>query len=309
MGQTSTNGGLQTLSVRDLEVASATLRIRGPDSNTFLQGQFTQDLRKAVGGVSYGLWLNQKGKCIADSFVLRVAEQEFVVWSSRADVAVLRQRIEEYIIADEVEVFEVASSAMDAVVVWGDGASGAIAARFGAVPEPDRFVEGSVGSVFCGRFSRGENFVCLTASPEVITRELEQAGAVRGTRESLEAERIASALPAVPDDIGPNDLPNEGALDVDAISFTKGCYLGQEVMSRLKNLGQVRRRLMVVAGAGERPAALTSVLQDGKVVGQIRSSARSGDGFVAMAMVSLVSFNRAAALALADGRALDLRHG
>lgn len=309
MDPRSTNVALQTLSVRDLEVASATLRIRGPDSNTFLQGQFTQDLRKPVGAVSYGLWLNQKGKCIADSFVLRVAEEEFVVWAPRVENTTLRQRIDEYIIADDVELLGASADVSGATAIWGDGAAAVVAQRFGVVPQPGRFTRGTGGLVFSGRFSRGENFVCLTADAAVTVREFEQAGALRGTRDSLEAERIVSALPAVPDDIGLNDLPNEGGLDIDAISYTKGCYLGQEVMSRLKNLGQVRRRLVVVAGASERPAVLAPVQQDGKAVGQIRSSARTGGGFVAMAMVSLVNFNRAAPLALEDGRALEVRHG
>ncbi len=255
------------------------------------------------------MWLNQKGKCIADSFVLRVAENEFVIWAPRVEGSIIGQRLGEYIIADDVEIVDAAPAVGGAAVIWGDGAAAVVAKRFGAAPEPDRFTQGPDGLVFRGRFARGENFVCLTADAEATVRELEQAGARRGTRDSLEAERIAGALPAVPEDIGLNDLPNEGGLDVDAISYTKGCYLGQEVMSRLKNLGQVRRRLMVVAGAGARPAALAPVQQDGKPVGQIRSSARVGEGFVAMAMVSLVNFNRAAPLALEDGRTLEVCHG
>lgn len=254
------------------------------------------------------MWLNQKGKCIADSFVLRVAENEFVVWAPRTSATILRQRIEEYIIADDVEVADT-SAALRAVLILGDGAAAVVAERFGAAPSAGTLAQRPGEWAFAGRYSRGENFVCLTENSDAALAAFEKAGAKRGTRDSLEAERIAGALPAVPEDIGLNDLPNEGGLDVDAISYTKGCYLGQEVMSRLKNLGQVRRRLMVVAGAGGRPAALASVQQEGKSVGQIRSSARVGEGFVAMAMVSLVNFNRAAPLALEDGRVLEVRHG
>ncbi|WP_415911128.1 YgfZ/GcvT domain-containing protein [Oleiharenicola sp. Vm1] len=309
MDATPAKVALQTLPIRDLDVPSAALRIRGPDSNTFLQGQFTQDLRKPVGSCSYGLWLNQKGKALADSFVLRVAEQEFIVWSARTDGILLRQRIEDYLIADEVEIVDAAAEGRDAVVIWGHGAGTAVARHFGAVPQAGAFVASAAGVVFGGRFSAAENFVCLATDATALRGAFEQAGATRGTRDTLEAARIAGALPAVPDDIGPGDLPNEGGLDVDAISYTKGCYLGQEVMSRLKNLGQVRRRLMVVAGPGEPPPAHTALRQGEKTVGETRSRARVGDGFVAMAMVSLVNFDRAAPLALADGRAIELRHG
>lgn len=300
---------LQTLPISDLGVPSATLRIRGSDSNTFLQGQFTQDLRMPVGGCVYGLWLSQKGKALADSFVLRVAEQEFLVWAPRVAADMLRQRIETYLIADEVEILAAENEWPAGTVVWGLGAAEAAVAIAGVAPAAGHFVASPQAVVFRGRFSRGDNFVCLATDSSAVTEVLARSGAVHSTREALEAERIASALPAVPEDIGPNDLPNEGGLDVDAISYTKGCYLGQEVMARLKSLGQVRRRLMVVAGLGEPPASRTPVRQGEKQVGETRSTARCGDGFVAMAMVSLVNFDRAAPLTFADGRALDLRHG
>lgn len=284
------------------------LRIRGPDSNTFLQGQFTQDLRRPAGACSYGLWLNQKGKVVADSFVLRVAENDHLVWAPRTGAAVLRERLESYLIADEVEIVD-ATAAHGAVAIWGEGAAAAVGARFGAVPEAGAFVAAANEFVFRARFSAGDNFVCLTADVQGLRRELAALGATDAARGALEAERILSGRPAVPDDIGPNDLPNEGGLDADAISYTKGCYLGQEVMSRLKNLGQVRRRLFVIEGDGEPPAAHTPVRQGEKQVGETRSSARVGSGFVAMAMISLVNLDRAAPLALADGRAIRLRHG
>lgn len=308
MGVASSQMALQTLPISDLDVPSAALRIRGPDSNTFLQGQFTQDLRRPVGACSYGLWLNPKGKVVADSFVLRVAEQEHLVWAPRVGVATLRERLESYLIADEVDLVDVGASHAG-VVAWGEDAAKAIGARFGAVPQSGVFVSAANAMVFRSRFSGGDNFVCLTAGLEALVHALGQSGATPGTRDVLEAERIASGLPAVPDDIGANDLPNEGGLEANAISYTKGCYLGQEVMSRLKNLGQVRRRLFVIEGAGEPPAAHTPVRQGEKQVGETRSSARVGPGFVAMAMLSLVNLDRAAPLALADGRALRLRHG
>jgi len=254
------------------------------------------------------LWLNQKGKTVADGFVLRLSETEHLVWSPRTSAETLRQRLESYLIADEVEIENVTAKYCSGVV-WGAGAAGAIAARFGRVPAAGEFVRAGEAFVFRGRFSGTDNFVWLGAEPAAFGADHENTSASRGTRDSLEAERIASGLPAVPDDIGPEDLPNEGGLDSDAISYTKGCYLGQEVMSRLKNLGQVRRRLMIVAGSGEPPAALCALRQDERIVGQIRSRARVDGGFVAMAMVSLVNFDRAAPLALADGRELELRRG
>ena len=107
--------------------------------------------------------------------------------------------------------------------------------------------------------------------------------------EGMERLRIEASIPSVPRDIGPDDLPNEGGLDHDAISYTKGCYLGQEVMARLKTMGQVRRRLMRLTGPVPPPVDLPAPLfADGKKIGELRSVARTEHGFIGLAMISLL---------------------
>ena len=105
----------------------------------------------------------------------------------------------------------------------------------------------------------------------------------------------------MPPDLGPGDLPNEGGLDASAVSYTKGCYLGQEVMSRLKNLGRVRRRLHVVTGAGVPPLMHAPVFQQNKKVGEIRTTAPTAEGFVALAMLSLAGLDTSAGLSTGAG--------
>ena len=85
---------------------AAWLRVSGPDAGTFLQGQFSNDLgllstRPAV----YGLWLNQKGRVLADSFVLKGSTaEEFWVGSYFSSGTAIRERLESHIIADDVVV-------------------------------------------------------------------------------------------------------------------------------------------------------------------------------------------------------------
>lgn len=261
-----------------------------------------------MGTCSYGLWLNQKGKTLADSFVLRVDEQEYLVISSLATNDLLRNRLESYLIADEVEI-EDRTGQMHAFVMWGAGAREAAESVFGAVPAAGQFAHTKAGIVFRGRYSAKENFICVSdRAAASLMIELESIGAKLVNNNELAAERIVSGRPAVPTDIGPEDLPNEGGLDEVAISYSKGCYLGQEVMARLKNLGQVRRRLLSVAGSGEAPAPRSAILQAGKPVGQTRSSAHTPEGFVAMAMISLVNYDASAPVVLEDGRELKVRH-
>src|SRR4051794_14169243 len=82
------------------------LRVAGEDAANFLQGQFTNDLRALSDtGAIYGLWLTIKGKVLADSFVLRGSyPHEFWVGSYFSPATLIRERLESYVIADDVSV-------------------------------------------------------------------------------------------------------------------------------------------------------------------------------------------------------------
>jgi hypothetical protein len=135
-------------------------------------------------------------------------------------------------------------------------------------------------------------------------------GAIRALLEGVQElsadevarRRIEAGIAAVPADLGLSDLPNEGELEVDAISYTKGCYLGQEVMARLKTMGQVRRRLVRVAIAAEKTPPLPApVFLGPRQVGELRSAAPDGaGGCVGLAMVSLLHVAAGAQLAFAS---------
>ncbi|MES1167930.1 MAG: folate-binding protein [Oleiharenicola lentus] len=276
------------LTDNDLKRASAILRIRGPDANTYLQGQFTQEMRVADGAVAYGLWLDQKGRVLADSHVLKQADNDYLVVSFSATAAQLMARLQAYLIADEVEL-EDQTGDRTGVLLWGEGAAG-LRAPSNVLALPSR----RAGS------DSMQWLVPVGRSGELIA-ELKKSSARESDRHAAELIRLREGVPAVPVDIGSRDLPNEGGLDEVAISYTKGCYLGQEVMARLKNLGQVRRRLHLVQGAGAPPTPGTGLFQGARKVGELRSGAADGEKFLAMAMLSLVNLDPAAGLSLAPG--------
>ncbi|MES2695115.1 MAG: folate-binding protein [Verrucomicrobiota bacterium] len=262
---------------------AAWLQISGADAGVFLQGQFTNELRGlAAGAEVYGLWLTVKGKVLADSFVVRGAgAEEFWVGSYFSTAAVIRERLEAFVIADDV-VIEDRTAEWSGLSIVGEGA----AAWLGQAP--------AGGVAFAGRRARGENVEWV--APRAV---LAEAGAQLAELSELdagaaEARRIAEGIPAVPRDIGPADLPNEGGLEADAISYTKGCYLGQEVMARLKSMGQVRRRLVrveIAAEAGAPPATPAALFAGPKQAGELRSVAPNpaGGGWIGLAMVSLLT--------------------
>ena len=271
---------------------AACLRVSGGDALTFLQGQFTNDLQQPeTGGATYGLWLNQKGKVLADSFVRRSAANEAWIMSYFSPAAVIRARLEAYIIVDDVVIEDVTES-MRGLTVFGADA----AADFGL---------GAPARSFRGRRTREAHTEIIFPVEMEAAMSAKLAGKTELASGEIERMRIAAGIPAVPADIGPADLPNEGGLEAEAISYTKGCYLGQEVMARLKNLGQVRRRLLRVRGTGEPPARLAPVFQGARKAGELRSAVRDGVGWIGFALVSLVQLKREAGLSLtADGAAV-----
>ena len=271
---------------------AACLRVSGEDALTFLQGQFTNDLQQQESGqATYGLWLNQKGKVLADSFVRKIAANEAWIVSYFSPAAVIRERLEAYIIADDVVIEDVTESMRGLTII---GAATATGLRLGATAWS-----------FRGRRTREAPAEIIFPADMETAVNAKLAGRTELVTEQMEQLRIAAGIPAVPADIGPSDLPNEGGLETEAISYTKGCYLGQEVMARLKNLGQVRRRLLRVHGAGEPPACPAVVFQAARKAGELRSAARDGTGWIGLALVSLVQLKREAGLALAaDGAAV-----
>ncbi len=267
---------------------AAWLRVTGADALSFLQGQFTNDLRGlGEAGAVYGLWLNHKGRVLADSFVVRGGgAEEIWVGSYFSDAAAIRERLEAYVIADDVVVEDV-TAARTGVTLFRAGNENAA----------------GVGVRFPGRRA-SESCVEWVLPAEVVEEEVRRwAGARELSADEMERRRIEAAIPAVPRDIGPGELPNEGGLETTAISYNKGCYLGQEVMARLKSMGQVRRRLVRVRGNGETPGVPADLFQGERKVGELRSVVRSGDGFVGLALVSLLNVRKEAGLAWAEGGA------
>lgn len=277
----------------------AVLRVSGEDTLTFLQGQFTQELRSEKNTpAAYGLWLNQKGKVLADSYVITESPVYCYVVSFDSEAVVIRERLESYVIADDVTVEDVTGE-WSGLAVGGSEAGDWLGRIAGGAPGAgEHFKAEDGGLVFRarGEAAAGYEWVRPAGAPM-------PTGAVELSVEELERRRIAAGIPKVPQDIGPGDLPNEGGLDAVAISYTKGCYLGQEVMARLKAMGTVRRRLVRVRGAGRGvPATPCALLQGEKRAGELRSAVADGaGGFIGLAMVTRLGLDPAAKLAPEPG--------
>ena len=244
------------------------------------------------GQAIYGLWLNQKGKVVADSFVLRDEGGAYFLGSYHSPAAVIRERLEAYIIADDVTITD-ETAQWRGVTLWSD--------------EPPESWRANLpgGFVFRGRREVGAHWEWVAPAEKVETLAANAGSSFDETE--MERRRILAGIPAVPQDLGPNDLPNEGGLERDAISYTKGCYLGQEVMARLKAMGQVRRRLLRVRGMGAVPALPATLYAVGREAGELRSAVAVADGFAGLAMVTLRQVPADGKLALAADAATALQ--
>jgi len=272
------------------------LRVQGPDAFSFLQGQFSNDLRglgpsggseeqgraqavpSAMTRAIYGLWLDRKGRILGDGFVLRADEERFFICSYETSGAALRAHLESFIIADEVEVFDETAGVVGLTLF--------LEKEVGAALD---FAQ--AGWVFEGR--RGARAIEWVGNVDAHIEWIAQLNPkAELSSEEVERRRILRRIPAVPRDLGGRDLPQEGGADFEraAVSYTKGCYLGQEVMSRLHTMGCVRRSLVLARTEGPVPSELPAALYFGeKRVGEIRSVAadETPGGFVGLALVSL----------------------
>lgn len=288
----------------------AWLRVTGPDAASFLQGQCTQDLRTLQAGqTAPALWLSTKGRIQAESLILKGPADLWWLWSAHTAGEILRTRLEDFIIADDVAV-QAEESNWEQVTLAGAAAESWLKQTLGAqdAPAAGSWVALGEGLLFAGRHGQTSTWEWLRplASRDRSPRPpVEQLGALSPI--DLHRARLACGVPAIPAEFGPQDLPQEAGLEAFAVSFNKGCYLGQEVMARLHAMGQVRRRLVRVAGPGAAPAATAELRLNDKRIGELRAVTDDGQGgWFGLAIVNLLGLDASALLATGEGAAVRI---
>jgi folate-binding protein YgfZ len=119
--------------------------------------------------------------------------------------------------------------------------------------------------------------VLLTETPGAIRQVMETLGEPLGEEAEFHHARTLAGYPWFGTDLSEKNLPQEASRIKQAISFTKGCYLGQETVARLDALGQVQKQLVRWQTSGDIPAPGCEVSADGKVVGRLTSVAKQAD--------------------------------
>jgi folate-binding protein YgfZ len=239
------------------------LRLTGADASRFLNGQITNDLRKVTGtSAIQASILNAKGKLSAHISVSMDGDGAFLLDADSELREELPARLERYIIADDVQVEDVTEQF-------------SILHFLGEIP----VVPTSARTVASERFgSPGWDLWCAPA----LESELREPFAGRfvfcdeGCAETL---RIEQGIPRWGRELTKDIIPVEANLESSSIDYEKGCYIGQEVISRMKMSGQTNKRLCgLLSLSGARIAAdmrLTSESDPGKDAGWITSATKS----------------------------------
>lgn len=222
----------------------ALLEVHGDDAATWLQGQVTNDLSGAApGGGVYAAVVDVKGKIVADPWVLVRGDGGFwlaVAAAARDDLA---ERLDAFVVMEDVELDPRDDLAV--VAVAGPGARGV--AEAAGVPADRVFEADRVGA------GEGVDVVVDRGEVDAVAARLVEAAAAAGGGEGDDAAwhgaRIAAGVPAFGLDFGPGRFPQEVGLRDRAVSFRKGCYLGQEAVHMLDVRGKPKRRLARVRAA------------------------------------------------------------
>jgi tRNA-modifying protein YgfZ len=259
---------------------ASVIEVRGPEALQCLQGLLSNDLvAPGDGSVAYSALLTPKGMITADMWVLRLSPQRLVLvgdpTSHSATLGVFNRSI-----PARLAVVDDRSATQGALWLFGDLAIAALAAAGFSVPDGEsRVIVGSPGEaqLMVARPHGSAPFrAVLVASPEVLTRAeqtLTPAGVMPGDAIDLEAARILAGWPRLGAEIQDRTLPQEVRYDdLQGLSYTKGCYLGQETVARLHFRGHANRELRGLVWHGFPELANDSVIgSEGLAVGTIGS--------------------------------------
>jgi folate-binding protein YgfZ len=252
--------------------ARAKFRVTGTDRVRFLNGQITNDLRKAnETGAMEACVLNAKGKLNAHIFIAALGES-FLIDAEPELRETLRARLERYVIADDVQIDDVTDE---------------FALFHVFTDEPP--VPGSGRSVSAHRFAAtGWDIWSDLVRHDALRLELAAAYLFIDSA-AAEVMRIEQGLPRWGRELTDEIIPIEANLEERTIDYQKGCYIGQEVISRMKMSGQTNKRLCGLISLNNTPLQpnmkLVASSAPGREGGWITSATRSQQREIALGYV------------------------
>jgi folate-binding protein YgfZ len=264
----------------------ARIAVSGKDRASYLQGLLTNDIQAlGPGSGCYAAWLTPQGRMMTDMHVLEAGHMMLLDVPASVRELVL-QRLDQFLFSEDVQLGDV-TDALRGVEVHGPGALGAIGAVFPGLPGDwpeyrNQRAELAGSPVVIARIDQlgvpGFTMYVEAAREADLVAALERGGATRVGDAAADAARIEAGYPIFGIDMDDDIIPLEAGIERRAISFTKGCYVGQEVIIRVLHRGQgrVARRLVGLRlQDGAPPAHGTRIHAGDREVGFVTSAATS----------------------------------
>ena len=260
------------------------LLVSGPDGAEFLQGQLTNDVEALEPGKGcYAALLDRKGHIVADMRVLRLGPEEIWIDTEPAVTDAVRSHLETYKIGRQVELAD-ASGERAILSLIGPATPAVTAAPVLAEFASDTVAVAGVECLAVG-IPGGLDLIVPSSEAGRLREALLAAGAAAVDSAAAEIVRVEAGRPRYGLDMSSETMPAEAGIVEAAVSFTKGCYIGQEPVARLHHRGRPNRHLRGLRLSA--PAGRGNALRLGeKEVGTIGSTAISPAlGPIALAVV------------------------
>ena len=251
------------------------LRVTGEDRVRWLNGMTTNSIQElAPGQGNYNFFLSAQGRIQGDAFAF-AAPDSILLETDRARLPALITLLDRFIIMDDVELTPAYEDEAGLMLI-GPEAQGVLGKLGLPAVDPLRLVQADTehGPVLLftpplGPFQRYE----LRGDTATIDGLRKAVAIPEVSAETLESLRLVEARPLFGADIRERDLPQETGQD-QALHFSKGCYLGQEIVERIHSRGQVHRQFTAFRLTGDLPETLPAPLEaGGKPAGELTSAA------------------------------------
>jgi folate-binding protein YgfZ len=263
------------------------LQFTGPDRLSFLQGMLSNDLRNIEPGEGqYATVLNQQGKVLGDVRVLRSENSLYLdLWEAIKDKIVAH--LNRYLVADEVEIAD-RSQGFGILSLQGPQCKELLQELIGQVDLPLRPAQHIIADIEGAKIcvvrdshsvESGFDLIIPIAALQRLARTATEAGEQLSARwvgeKAQNTLRVEAGMPRYGVDFNEDNLLLETGLD-HAVSFTKGCYLGQEVVERIRSRGHVNKKLVGLLLDGQLKAEPGDrILHGDKELGRVSSSVNS----------------------------------
>jgi folate-binding protein YgfZ len=219
------------------------LLVRGSDGAEFLQGQLTNDIEALEPDAGcYAALLDRKGHTQADLRVLRLGTGELWLDTEPEPAETVERHLRMYSVGREVEIEAVAGD-WGILSLIGPGAAEMAGTASPGAEYAQRLYEREGVEILAVATDLGLDLIVRSAQTSRLRELLDRSEAVEVSEAAAEIVRVESGRPRFGREITPATLPQEAGIDERAVSFTKGCYIGQETVARLHYRGKPNRHL------------------------------------------------------------------